>query len=363
MRVKGHLTRVGVLVYRNMDGSLRRELRPPDEVHKPESLQSLRDAPLTDLHPSSFVTAANVRDLARGHVSKADGTPSDRFVRGELFVTDSEMVEAVERRDRCELSPGYTVRLDHTPGEWKGEKYDAIQRDIVYNHIGIGPRGWGRSGSDVSLHLDGGENVAVEYRTDDYDDFLDGDAEPKPSQEKKMELAKIRIDGVEHQVAETAAPYITKSVEDKENQIKALAADVAKAEGRADGLEKELEKAKADLQARIDGFEGAVQARGELIEAARKVLGKPEEKFDGKSDHEVRCAVLAEKFDGKDFADKAEAYVEARFDTLVEAAEKAPNPKLVAAAGATPAPEPRDDGKKTPELAAWQKPLAASKQN
>lgn len=156
LRIDANLTRVGVLLYRNDDGSVRRELRHPDEVFKAVSLGSLEDAPVTDLHPSEgLVNLDNRGTLEKGHVRSAVAH-DDRFVTGSIIVKDKGLIEAIERGDRRELSPGYSTRLDETPGEWNGEPYDAIQRDIVYNHLGIGPKGWGRSGSEVSLKMDSG---------------------------------------------------------------------------------------------------------------------------------------------------------------------------------------------------------------
>lgn len=35
-----------------------------------------------------------------------------------------------------------------------GEHYDAIQRNIVVNHIALGPKGWGRAGPEVAVKTD-----------------------------------------------------------------------------------------------------------------------------------------------------------------------------------------------------------------
>ena len=156
LRIDANLTRVGVLLYRNEDGTVRRELRLPEEVFRDDSLTTLGGAPVTDLHPSDgLVSPVNVRELQRGHVSESI-EHDERFVNAPVIVQDQALIEMVEKGERKELSPGYTCHLDETPGEWNGEKYDAIQRDIVYNHLAIGPKGWGRSGSEVALKMDSG---------------------------------------------------------------------------------------------------------------------------------------------------------------------------------------------------------------
>jgi hypothetical protein len=55
-------------MYRNPDGSDRRELRLPEEVFKADSLETLRDATVIEGHPD-MVNPSNWKELSRGHVS------------------------------------------------------------------------------------------------------------------------------------------------------------------------------------------------------------------------------------------------------------------------------------------------------
>ena len=153
LRAPAYLTRSGVLDYRRADGTVRRELRPPSEVFAPASLATLGAAPLTDLHPAEMVSPANVRKLAIGHVSD-DVRQDGQHVAANVTVQDKAAIAAVEAGQRRELSCGYTCDLDETPGTYHGQPYDAVQRTIRYNHVGIGPKNWGRAGSDVALRLD-----------------------------------------------------------------------------------------------------------------------------------------------------------------------------------------------------------------
>ena len=52
-----------------------------------------------------------------------------------------------------ELSLGYNLTLDETPGEWNGQHYDAIQRDIRINHLALGREA--RAGEQARLNIDG----------------------------------------------------------------------------------------------------------------------------------------------------------------------------------------------------------------
>lgn len=153
LRARANLTRVGVLAYARADGTTRLELRHPEDVFDPESLATLSHAPLTDLHPTAMVGPENVRALQVGIVSSA--TRADGFVAGEVLVQDAGAIRDVQARKRVELSAGYSMTLDETPGEFNGVRYDARQRNIRYNHVAMGPRGWGRAGGDVAFRLDG----------------------------------------------------------------------------------------------------------------------------------------------------------------------------------------------------------------
>lgn len=162
MKVAGRLTRTGVLPYHQADGSVFNELRLPEEVFKTDSLATLAHAPVTDLH-GGMVSPDNVQTLGVGFVSddvKQDG----RFVAGSAIIQRQDTIGKVSRRELCELSPGYRCWVENTSGEYNGQRYDGIQRDIVYNHLALGPKDWGRAGNEVALRLDGrGEGAAVAH--------------------------------------------------------------------------------------------------------------------------------------------------------------------------------------------------------
>lgn len=162
LRLDAYPTRVGVLVYQNPDGTVTRELRHPDEVFKPESLATLQHAPLTDLHPSGRVDASNYVALMRGHVTNEVAPADDKIhVSASVLVQDADMISKIDRSDRKELSCGYACDLDQTPGEYQGERYDAIQRGIIYNHVACLPPGGGRAGPTAALRVDRIDGLCV----------------------------------------------------------------------------------------------------------------------------------------------------------------------------------------------------------
>ena len=64
------LTRTGVFIYRNADGSERREYRPPDEVFAQDSLNAYKGIPITRGHPGK-VTSSNAKNHTIGTVLSA----------------------------------------------------------------------------------------------------------------------------------------------------------------------------------------------------------------------------------------------------------------------------------------------------
>lgn len=309
MRVPANLTRVGVFVYRRADGAEVRELRPAEEVFAEDSLATLAGAPVTDLHPDGPVSPATWRKLSIGHVGdevKADGS----FVAAKLRIQDGEAVAAVERGDRAELSCGYTCQIDATPGVFEGERYDRIQRSIRYNHVAIGPRGWGRAGGEVALRLDSNGNQEINPITT----INPAGSPPQSPGDPPM---KYEIDGVSY---DTASPEFVQALALRDKRAdtarETLTAERdAAAKGR-DAAEAAL--ALANDPARLDGLVGA---RVALLESARRVMG-PEAKLDGKSDREIMIDTIRHDAADFDAEGKSDDYVAAYFDASTKSARR-----------------------------------------
>ena len=78
------LSRVGVFEYRQPDGTIRREFRPPEEVFHADHLASLNLKPITDEH-HGMITGANVRSkLIGSSVAPAAKTATISSVTGDL---------------------------------------------------------------------------------------------------------------------------------------------------------------------------------------------------------------------------------------------------------------------------------------
>lgn len=323
LRAPARVTRTGVLVYRRADGTVVRELRRPEHVFAAESVATLADAPVTDLHPREMVTSSNAKALSVGHVSGTSArADAGRYVEAELVITDARMIKAIEAGDRREVSCGYSCVLVDKPGVYNGEKYDAEQTSITYNHVGLGPQKWGRAGSEVALRLDGSaddhalpNDAAHAVLRDDDDD----------SKGRPMELVTIRLDGLEAQVTPSAAQIVQRTFEQRDAKITDQTAQLTALQQRHDALRGELDASKAQLAEAVDPerFETAVRSRMALLERVRPVLGA-EAKLDGLAPREIKLKALAKLKPGADFGKESDAYVDARLDGALEALEQQP---------------------------------------
>ena len=149
LRDRPVLTRTGIFEYTNNDGSTRRELRLPEEVFDPESLASYKSKPIIITHDAGLIDKSNVHENSVGTIL-SEGYRSDDAVRAEIVIHDTD---AMKESDLKELSLGYNLDLDETPGEWNGQKYDAIQRNIRINHLALVREA--RAGDRARLNIDG----------------------------------------------------------------------------------------------------------------------------------------------------------------------------------------------------------------
>ena len=147
------VTTVGIFEYMNPDGSTRRELRLPEEVFNPDSLASYEGKPIIITHNAGEITKENVEEEIIGTILSKAYQEGDN-VRAKIVIHDTDKMKQSGLR---ELSLGYGLTLDETPGEWNGHPYDAIQRDIRINHLALVSAA--RAGEQARLNIDGKENL------------------------------------------------------------------------------------------------------------------------------------------------------------------------------------------------------------
>lgn len=262
--------RTGILIYRNADGTERREYRPPEEAFNDDSLKSIRGKPVTLGH-HGMVTADNIGN------AKAVGTVLSAARKDGNTIRADVVIYNLDTTDR-ELSCGYTTELDETAGVTPdGEHYDAIQRNIRYNHLAIVTRG--RAGV-ARLNLDGEQYI----------------------EESEDAMEKIKLDsGLEYE----AAPEVKLAFDSMKEKAEADKKAYDELQAKYDVASAEVEKLKADAvkaeEAYKADFAEAVKTALELREIAKE---KGVENADGMSNDEIKRAVIGKvypdvKLDGK----------------------------------------------------------------
>lgn len=286
--IPARVTRVGVFVYTNPDGSERREARLPDEVFSRDSLDSLEAAPLTWEHPETLVSPETWKTVSVGAIDdpEVDGS----FVRADVVVNDAKTIAAIKAKAIRELSCGYTADFEPTPGEYLGERYDGIQRNIRYNHVALTEQG--RAGPDVRLLIDTKGKTNMSTSEGGATPEAPKDA-PPPAQPQGMTLEQAMA------------------------EIEALKAKLAKYETAA--------AAAADSnQGVIDSLRAEIAAMPERIrreDAVRAKAARLGVKHDGKPTGDVMREAL--KARGIGVTGKSDAYVAGAFDSLAEPGELA----------------------------------------
>lgn len=309
--VEARIARTGVQTYRNADGSSRIEYRPDSEVTR--SMQSMRLVPLTNLHPATMGDASQWRSISVGAVGeniRRDG----QWIVAPLAVHDGATVKQMDAGELRQVSAGYDCELDETPGTTPdGDRYDAVQRDITINHVALVPNA--RAGKDAAVRMDAAfgelEASGRTYRSDAMD--------PKELAELQVKAERRKQ---ERDDAQKALETERAARADLQKKFDAL-------EGERDELKAQLakaDKARTDAEAAVPG---RVKARVELETKAREILGSrfdgeegdgDEGHFDGKSDRDIKLAVIKHVTDADVPSDKSDEYVNARFDAACERA-------------------------------------------
>lgn len=146
------VTTCGIFEYKNDDGSTRRELRLPEYVFDEKSLESYKGKPIIITHDAGEVDKENVRREQIGTIM-SKGYRDGENVRCEIIIHDTNALKSCGLK---ELSLGYSLDTDDTPGTYRGEKYDCIQKNIEINHLAL--VGEARAGETARLNIDSKDN-------------------------------------------------------------------------------------------------------------------------------------------------------------------------------------------------------------
>jgi hypothetical protein len=331
------------------------EYRPPEEVSSPDSLNTFGMKPATWGHPPSLLNTENTKQYQIGYTG-SQVRYNDGFVEVAIVLTDKDSIEKVQRGDAREVSAGYKVDFDPTPGITEdGQKYIGIQRKIRVNHIAVVPRG--RAGPEVRLLMD---------RMDAADavssDFEQSESQPTQPQLSKP-MASIKLDGLELDLPVEAASAIQSHLRDLERRLDATEAERTSLSERCDSLAAEIEnlayekeqaeEATSKLQTKLDAAPSEArldQAQiDELVTARLDTLRhlapafEDDFKFDGIDDESLFRQAFTNLTGSEPREDAAPAYINGVVDGLLSRLDEEESEEEVAEEPAAVEEAPRAD--------------------
>ncbi|CAG8863142.1 hypothetical protein PS627_00078 [Pseudomonas fluorescens] len=280
--------------------------RPESSVFHKDAMQSYAYRPMTNGHPGGEgVNAKNWKDHAIGQTG-GEVVRDGEFVKVPLVLMDAKAIEDYEAGKR-ELSMGYGAEVVFQDGHTaEGEHYDVYLGPMKMNHLSLEHR------------ARGGEKLRI------------GDNDPKPPQgghQMADSLRTVIVDGLSVQTTDQGAQAIdklTRQLSDSATTLQQLkdahATDLAAKDGELAKKDAEIDGLKAKQLSDAD-IDKRVQARADLIGKAKAIHDGD---YSGKGDAEIRKSVVIAKLGDAAIAGKTEAYIDARFDLLVEDAAKNP---------------------------------------
>lgn len=300
LTVKVPITRPGVFPYQRQDGTVQMEAKLPDEIFSDRTIRSARSKPVTDDHPNEQVTIDNYHTYAKG-MSHTDAHVEDLKLCVSLTITDKDLIQKVYDGKR-EISIGFMSDVVAESGTYNGQQYEFVQRNLEINHIAIVDQG--RAGPEVAIRSD-----SDAWQIDE-------------TEGGNRNMAKYVIDSKEYEVDSAVKSFLEAQqakLENAETKSKGLDA----LQGRFDAQEVKLKQAQVDLeeakkkQLSQDDLDKKVEERVSLVATVKPFLGDSFE-FTGKTDREIKEAVIATakaefKGDGK-----SDDYINAFYDATVE---------------------------------------------
>lgn len=152
LRVPVKITKTGVFDYPE-HGMKKAKL--PEDLFSFDTVNSLRGLPIVDEHPIengkyTLITPENYTKFAKGTVSEPK--VKDSFIAGIATIWDSALIESVVSKEKTEVSLGFTNNTISKSGILNGKQYDAVQKDIIGNHLAVTKAG--KAGPSVRLEID-----------------------------------------------------------------------------------------------------------------------------------------------------------------------------------------------------------------
>lgn len=121
--------------------------RPEEELKKAETIQSLNGVPLQLEHHDD--TAEKPAQYTRIGATGTDAVFEFPYLSNSLHFFNQKAIDLIESGEKCELSIGYDCEIHKENGEYMGQPYDFVQRNIKIQHVALVE--CGRAGADVKV--------------------------------------------------------------------------------------------------------------------------------------------------------------------------------------------------------------------
>lgn len=326
------IARAGVFPYVYQDGSVRMEAKLPEDLFSPVTIDSAKGAPVTEDHvpPSDsrgLVTPENYKKYVKGALGDTI-TVQDGHLCASETMFDADLLGKVENGEKVEVSIGFELDIDPTPGEYNGQRYDCAQRNIRINHVAHVDKG--RAGDTVRVQLDTiptDVHIAVMSTANK---SRKGEIMPQPKTRadsaKKLGLLMrlVKLVGLDAedlpadgeaaaggQPGETAAA----TVEELKKQNEELAGQLKAALEKIAELSKEAQL--PDGHSEEAAMDAKIAKRQSLLDQAKIII--PDVKTDGLKERDIKLKIIAAKLP---FAEgvRQDSLSDARIDAQYEAA-------------------------------------------
>ena len=292
------ITRTGVFPYRRSDGVTSYEAKLPEEILSDSTVQSAQSKAVTDEHPSELVTTANHKQLAKG-LSHTDARVDGDKLFVSFTVTDSKLIDKIKAGKR-EVSIGFLSDIEQRTGEYNGQRFDAVQKNIEINHIAVVDHG--RAGPEIGIRND-------------------SDAWQIENEGGKGKMPVYKIDGKDYEV-DSAVKSFLEAQQAKLDAAELKIKQVDTLQGRVDAQDATIKAKDAEIthlkekQLSADELDKKVEERVTLIATVKPLLGDSFD-FIGKTGRELKEAVIQSvnpEFKGDS---KSDDYINAFYDATV----------------------------------------------
>lgn len=211
--------------------------RPGEELARQETIDSFKLVPWIIEHTHMGEGATDTDNVGIGGIVGEQVYYRDGVLYGNLKVFGDSQKQAIYKNGLKELSIGYTAQFDKSPGVWRGQAYEFVQRGIMGNHLASVQEG--RSGPDIRVQ-DNSEVLPMDEETKARLEKLEQGHQEILAAIRELVDTKKKVEGEDEDEPKAA---------DSEDEPKAADeddADKAKAADSDEEMEKKAEAAVAD---------------------------------------------------------------------------------------------------------------------